>query len=91
MILKSLISSFEYFFSQSPSIKNRIYLTNNLDKFGLKKIDIKQASSPDYLIANSRFVQNWIKETYKLNSEIIYPPVDVERFKLQKKKENYFY
>lgn len=56
----------------------------------LKKIDIKQASSPDYLIANSRFVQNWIKETYKLNSEIIYPPVDVERFKLQKKKENYF-
>ncbi|MDC1109159.1 glycosyltransferase, partial [Flavobacteriaceae bacterium] len=56
----------------------------------LKKTDIRQASSPDYLIANSRFVQNWIKETYKLNSEIIYPPVDVDRFKLQKKKENYF-
>jgi len=33
--------SFEYFFSQSPNIKNRIYLTNNLDKFGLKKIDIE--------------------------------------------------
>ena len=56
----------------------------------LKKIDIKHASNPDYLIANSRFVQNWIKETYKLNSEIIHPPVDVESFKLQKKKENYF-
>ena len=56
----------------------------------LKKIDIKQASNPDYLIANSQFVQKWIKETYKLNSEIIYPPVDVEGFKLQKNKENYF-
>ena len=68
--------------------KARFLLSPILDL--LKKIDIKQASSPDYLIANSRFVQNWIKETYKLNSEIIYPPVDVERFKLQKKKENYF-
>ncbi|MDA9356900.1 glycosyltransferase [Flavobacteriaceae bacterium] len=56
----------------------------------LKKIDIKQASKPDYLIANSRFVQKWIKENYKLDSEIIYPPVDVEKFKLQKSKENYF-
>ena len=56
----------------------------------LKKIDTKQASNPDYLIANSRFVQNWIKETYKLSSEIIYPPVDVESFKLQINKENYF-
>ena len=56
----------------------------------LKKRDIKQASNPDYLIANSRFVQKWIKETYKLDSEIIYPPVDVDSFKLQRNKENYF-
>ena len=32
--------SFEFFFSQSPSFKNKIYLTNKLDKFGLKKINI---------------------------------------------------
>jgi len=32
--------SFEYFFSQSPSLKNKIYLSNKLDKFGLKKINI---------------------------------------------------
>jgi glycosyltransferase involved in cell wall biosynthesis len=56
----------------------------------LKKRDIKQALNPDYLIANSRFVQKWIKETYKLDSEIIYPPVDVDSFKLQRNKENYF-
>ena len=56
----------------------------------LKKIDIKQASNPDYLIANSRFVQKWIKENYKLDAELIYPPVDVKKFKLQKNKANYF-
>lgn len=33
--------SFEYFFSQNPHLKNKIYLTNQLDKFGLKKINIE--------------------------------------------------
>jgi len=56
----------------------------------LKNIDIKQASNPDYLIANSKFVQKWIKDNYKLDAELIYPPVDVEKFKLQKNKSNYF-
>ena len=56
----------------------------------LKKTDIKQASNPDYLIANSKFVQRWIKENYKLNSQVIYPPVDVDKFILERNKKNYF-
>jgi glycosyltransferase involved in cell wall biosynthesis len=56
----------------------------------LKKFDIKQASSPDFLIANSKFIQNWIKINYKRNSEVIYPPVDVKKFRLEKSKDNYF-
>tara|TARA_B100001540_G_C15800269_1_gene639611 strand:- start:748 stop:2136 length:1389 start_codon:yes stop_codon:yes gene_type:complete len=33
--------SFEFFFSQKPSVRNKIYLTNKFDKFGLKKINIE--------------------------------------------------
>tara|TARA_B100000029_G_scaffold440137_1_gene457132 strand:+ start:1727 stop:3115 length:1389 start_codon:yes stop_codon:yes gene_type:complete len=33
--------SFEFFFSQRPNIRNKIYLTNKFDKFGLKKINIQ--------------------------------------------------
>ena len=38
---KSIINILLNIFSQSPNFKNRIYLTNNLDNFGLRKIDIE--------------------------------------------------
>jgi len=59
--------SFEYFFSQSPSVKNKIYLTNKLDKFGLKKINIKWDLQKDdvknyiSLIEKSPQIRNMIK------------------------------
>ena len=33
--------SLEFFFSQNPDLRNKIYLTNKYDKFGLIKINIK--------------------------------------------------
>jgi len=56
----------------------------------LRKIDINQSKSPDYIIANSNFVKKWIKENYKLDSSVIYPPVDTKLFKLQENKQDYF-
>ncbi|MDQ5852549.1 MAG: glycosyltransferase, partial [Chloroflexota bacterium] len=37
------------------------------------------ASAYDRLLANSRFTQHWIARRWELPSEVIYPPVDVER------------
>ncbi len=38
------------------------------------------------LISNSKFTQKWTKYYWGKNSTIIYPPVDVENFKPEKKK-----
>jgi glycosyltransferase involved in cell wall biosynthesis len=56
----------------------------------LQRFDIESASNPDYLISNSIFVKNWVKEKYKRESVVIYPPVDVEDFYISKITENYY-
>jgi glycosyltransferase involved in cell wall biosynthesis len=56
----------------------------------LRKIDRKQANRPDYIIANSKYVQDWIKKIYNRESNVIYPPVDVKTFKLEKNKDDYY-
>ncbi|MEY5048246.1 MAG: hypothetical protein RLZZ175_1605 [Bacteroidota bacterium] len=56
----------------------------------LRKVDIEQAKRPDYIIANSKFVQKWIKQTYNRDSDLIYPPVDLAKFTFEDKKNDYF-
>ena len=56
----------------------------------LRKIDIIQARNPDFIICNSLFVKDWVKEKYKRDSEVIYPPVDLTHFPLRTKKEDYY-
>ncbi len=48
----------------------------------LKRWDKQAAKRPDYIIANSEHTKTMIKRYYKRESEIIWPPVEVERFKL---------
>jgi len=47
----------------------------------LRKIDLQASQSPDIYIANSREVQARIQKYYQRDSIIIYPPVDIARFK----------
>ncbi|RDI07967.1 glycosyltransferase [Flavobacterium sp. AG291] len=56
----------------------------------LRKIDRKQAQEPDFIICNSFFVKNWVKEKYKRDASVIYPPVDLSCFSLQPDKEDYY-
>lgn len=56
----------------------------------LRKVDINHSKRPDYIIANSFFVKNWIKKKYNINCEVIYPPVNTKLFRLEKEKSNYF-
>jgi len=52
----------------------------------LQDFDVKMSKNPNYIIANSKFVQNWINEHYKINSTVIYPPVSVQNFNLRTTK-----
>lgn len=56
----------------------------------LRKIDVRQAQRPDYIISNSKFVQNWVKQTYNRDSVVIYPPVSLEHFTFCDAKEDYY-
>ncbi|XEC96244.1 glycosyltransferase [Paenibacillus tarimensis] len=46
----------------------------------LKRWDRRNSRHVDLLIANSTIVRNRIKDVYGLPSEIVFPPVNVERF-----------
>lgn len=56
----------------------------------LQRFDVKSAQNPDYLISNSVFVQKWVKERYKRDSVVIYPPVEVEDFAISDKIGDYY-
>lgn len=48
----------------------------------LKRWDRHAAKQPDYFIANSTHTQAMIKRYYRRDSTVIFPPVEVDRFKL---------
>lgn len=56
----------------------------------MKKWDLKTKDRPDYYVANSRYIAERIKRIYNIEAEVIYPPVDTEKFKCEPVKENYY-
>jgi len=56
----------------------------------LQKWDIKTLNRVNFFIANSKFVHERIKRTYNKNAKVIYPPVDVEKFTLWNKKDDFY-
>ncbi len=59
----------------------------------LKKIriwDQTTADRPDSAIANSQHVERRIKKYYRRDASVIYPPVDISRFKISKTQEDFF-
>jgi glycosyltransferase involved in cell wall biosynthesis len=56
----------------------------------LRKSDIKTLERVDFFIANSHYVKERIKKTYKKDATVIYPPVDVKRFTCKEKKEEFY-
>jgi glycosyltransferase involved in cell wall biosynthesis len=55
----------------------------------LRLWDYASAARVDHFIANSRNVQTRIRKTYRRDSEIVYPPVDVDSF-YWKPPDDYF-
>ncbi len=56
----------------------------------LRQWDKIAAERVDYFIANSREVQKRIRKYYKRESEIIYPPVQIDKYKIAPRQDDYF-
>ena len=55
-----------------------------------RKWDYNDAQNPDFIICNSKFVQNWVKINYKRESTVIYPPVNLQSFPLKETKQDFY-
>lgn len=65
-----------------------------LAKWMLHKIrlwDYRTANGVNNFIANSEFIARRIKKVYGREADVIYPPVDVERFVFNENKDDYFF
>jgi len=56
----------------------------------LRKWDLKSASNVDFFLANSHHIAEKIKRIYSRDAEVIYPPVDVDKFEVSEHKEDYY-
>jgi len=56
----------------------------------LRTWDYQAAQRVDKFIANSKFVAKRIKRFYKRDAHVIYPPVEVDKYKIIKDKQKYF-
>lgn len=78
----------EYMSEQNAGVLKQIVAQYMLNK--VRVWDKAAADRPDLYLANSRNVWRRIKKYYDLDSTILYPPVDVQRFKPQTKHEGFF-
>jgi glycosyltransferase involved in cell wall biosynthesis len=56
----------------------------------LRKWDIQSASNVDFFISNSHHIAQKIERIYNRDAEVIYPPVDVDKFEVSEDKEDYY-
>jgi len=56
----------------------------------LRMYDVSTAPRVDVFVANSHHVARRIWKRYRRKAHVIYPPVDVDRFSLQRDKEDYY-
>ncbi len=65
------------------------YLTRYL-LHRLRQWDTISANRVDYFIANSKHTARRIWRCYRRQAEVIYPPVNIERFRLREQKEDFY-
>tara|TARA_A100001011_G_scaffold396546_1_gene494688 strand:+ start:941 stop:2125 length:1185 start_codon:yes stop_codon:yes gene_type:complete len=58
--------------------------------FKLREWDFVSGNRPDILIANSTFTSRRIKKYWGKDSEVIFPPVEIERFKFNHARSNFY-
>ena len=64
-----------------------------LAKYFLHKIrlwDVNTSNRVDHYIANSHYIAHRIKKAYGKSSDVIYPPVDIDKFALRESKSDFY-
>lgn len=64
-----------------------------LAKYFLSKFriwDYRTANGVDHFIANSAYIRRRIWKVYRREAEVVYPPVDIDRFTVRKDKGDFF-
>jgi glycosyltransferase involved in cell wall biosynthesis len=56
----------------------------------MRMYDRLAADRVDMFLANSHYVAQRIRKTYRREAEVVYPPVDVEQFQLCREKEDFY-
>ena len=56
----------------------------------LRMWDVTSSQRVDHFLCISKHVESRIKKFYRREAEVIHPPVEIKRFRLQDKKENFF-
>ena len=52
--------------------------------------DTRTANGVDLFIANSKFIARRIQKVYRRSAEVIYPPVDLQSYKLCEQKQDFY-
>lgn len=52
--------------------------------------DLRTANGVDAFIANSAFIARRIRKVYRREAQVIFPPVDLDRFQLHEHKEDFY-
>lgn len=53
--------------------------------------DLRSSIGVDYFVANSHYIARRIRKAYRRESEVIYPPVDVEEFNYKEHKSDFYF
>jgi glycosyltransferase involved in cell wall biosynthesis len=56
----------------------------------LRQWDVLSANRVDYFMANSQFTARRIWRCYRREAEVVYPPVDIDRFSCRSDKEDFY-
>lgn len=63
----------------------------NLTLHYLRLWDLATANRVDHFIANSRYVAQRIRKTYRRQADVIYPPVAIDRFRAPSQREDFYF
>ncbi len=56
----------------------------------IRKWDIATSKTVDYFIVNSNYIRDRLRRAYGRESTVIYPPVDIDSFQMNDRKDNFF-
>jgi glycosyltransferase involved in cell wall biosynthesis len=76
----------QYFGSYPPWKKSLVWLTGE----HLKKWDIATLPRVDEFMAISKTIKDRIRDIYKRDSTVIYPPVEIDKFDSSRKRGDYY-